>query len=542
MNISLTSPLATLGEDYALSHIIPSTQGLLILAVAFALGARWVISRPKSKAPYPPGPRGLPLIGNLLQLDSECWHIFTEWKKTYGPIVYLNIGGQPVVVLNTHKVAGDLLDRRATNYSDRPRLIVAGETLTRGILLGLTRYGDVWRRMRRACHEALNVGIAGNYHHFQQTEAVLLAYGFMKEPEHWYNHLRRAAASTITSMVYDMPPLKSCTDPSIANINDMAARITKSAYPGTHLVEFFTFLEFFPKFLARWKREADQWYNRYTVGFEKSYNDIHDRVVKGEEQRQSFCATLAESESRHNLTRKEASWLAATMYVAGSETTASTLSWFVLCMCAFRDAQEKASAEIEEVVGRSRPPNFSDWDQMPYVRALIKEVLRWHCVDPLGLPHAAVQDDIYEGYFIPKGTICLANIWAMNRDPDIYGPDAHLFRPDRHLDEKGQLKASPADTKDEGHVSYGFGRRLCVGRHVANFSLFIDITTLLWALKLEPEKDAKGNFIEPDTVGIVNVGLVVHPVPFKIVTTPRFPEAAAMLSDMRDDVLQSVQY
>ncbi|KZT06281.1 cytochrome P450 [Laetiporus sulphureus 93-53] len=482
---------------------------------------------------------GLPFFGNLFQLNHESWHIFTEWKKIYGPIVYLNIGGQPVVVLNTHKVAGDLLDRRAINYSDRPRLVVAGEILTRGIMLGLTRYGDVWRRMRRACHEALNPGVASNYHQSQQAEAVLLAYGIMKQPDLWFHHLRRVAASTITSMLYDMPPLESPTDPSIANINNMAARITKSSYPGTHLVEFFTFLEYLPKSLAKWKREADEWYQRYTVGFEKSYEVIHDRVMAGEEQRPSFCATLAETQSRHHLSNKEASWLAATMYIAGSETTSSCLSWFMLCMIAFRDAQAKAAKEIEEVIGHSRLPSFADWDHLPYVRALLKEVLRWHTVDPLGLPHASVEDDYYEGYFIPKGTICIPNVWAMNRDPDIYGPNAHLFRPERHLDEHNRLNPSPADTKDEGHVTYGFGRRICVGRHVANYSLFIDIATILWALKLEPERDAEGNYIEPDVVSIVSDGLVVRPAPFNIVTSLRFPEAENMLANTREEILQA---
>ena len=103
---------------------------------------------------------------------------------------------------------------------------------------------------------------------------------------------------------------------------------------------------------------------------------------------------------------------------------------------------------------------------------MVKEVLRWHRVDPVGLPHRTTEDDWYNGYFVPKGTLLVPNVWHLNRDPDMYGPDADLFNPSRHLDRDGQLLlAAIADTKEESHVSDGFGRRICVGRHVVHNAL-----------------------------------------------------------------------
>lgn len=106
------------------------------------------------------------------------------------------------------------------------------------------------------------------------------------------------------------------------------------------------------------------------------------------------------------------------------------------------------------------------------------------------------------------------------------GPDADQFKPERHLDANGQLATAPPDTKDgelfyiytyahvhgssiEGHVGYGFGRRICVGRHVANNSVYIDIVSLLWGTTIAPLKDAQGKPIMPDTEGFVNDGLVL---------------------------------
>jgi cytochrome P450 len=158
---------------------------------------------------------------------------------------------------------------------------------------------------------------------------------------------------------------------------------------------------------------------------------------------------------------------------AGSETTSTTLMWWMLAMIAFPEAQSKAQAELDSVVGRARLPTFADAPRLPYVSAIIKEVLRWRPVAPLGVPHEAIEDDWYEGMFIPKGATCVANVWQCNHDRAVFGDDADEFRPERHLDDKGKLIPGPAETNKEGHVSFGFGRRICVGKHLANESLFI---------------------------------------------------------------------
>ena len=185
------------------------------------------------------------------------------------------------------------------------------------------------------------------------------------------------------------------------------------------------------------------------------------------------------------------------------------MAWWTLAILAYPETQARAQAELDAVVGRTRLPTFADYPHLPYIRAMVKEALRWRPVDPVGLPHRSIEDDWYEGMFIPKGTVCIANVWHLNRDPEIYGEDAAHFNPARHLDADGEVSPGPPDTKEESHVTYGFGRRLCVGRHVANNSLFIDIAVLLWALKIERKKDAAGKLLPLDVDGFVEDGLVV---------------------------------
>ena len=181
------------------------------------------------------------------------------------------------------------------------------------------------------------------------------------------------------------------------------------------------------------------------------------------------------------------------------------MAWWTLAMVAYPETQARAQAELDAVVGRARLPTFADYPHLPYIRAIVKEVLRWRTVGPLGVPHRSIEDDWYEGIFIPKGTICITNLWHMNRDPEMFGKNTDHFDPTRHLDASGEIAPGMSD----GHFSYGFGRRICAGRHMADNSLFINMAVLLWAAKIMRKKDASGQFLPLDIDGWVDFGLVV---------------------------------
>ncbi|KAJ3816339.1 cytochrome P450, partial [Lentinula raphanica] len=129
--------------------------------------------------------------------------------------------------------------------------------------------------------------------------------------------------------------------------------------------------------------------------------------------------------------------------------------------------------------------------------------LRWQPATPLGVPHATLEDDWYEGYLIPKGTTILANIWSMNHDEDIYGPDVDQVKPERYLQQSKDgtgFALLPQYENDDGHSTFGFGRRQafdrnilteeCLRRHVTNQGLFISMSTILWALHIEALENA----------------------------------------------------
>jgi cytochrome P450 len=190
---------------------------------------------------------------------------------------------------------------------------------------------------------------------------------------------------------------------------------------------------------------------------------------------------------------------------AGGETTSTTLEWWLLAMLAYPSVQAQAHAELDEFVGRARPPTFADLPSLPYIRAMVIEIVRWSSLTPFAVPHLSTSDEWYQSKFIPKGTIYLPNMRLLNFDTKVFGANAADFDPTRYLDGKGQVK-TPIEGREDGHMAFGFGRRLCPGRYIAEGTLAIDFATLLWAMRFERPEGSKGKL---DVETVVHSGLTV---------------------------------
>ncbi|CAL1699895.1 unnamed protein product [Somion occarium] len=416
---------------------------LLGLCAVVIFVVRWY--KASLKGTLPPGPRGFPIVGNTFQLGRLPWFQLTRWARQYGPIYSLNLGGQILIVLNNHKVASDLLDKRSAIYADRPRMIMTGELLCGGFFFAFNSCNDLWRRLRKAAFEGLNFRSSEVFQPVQEREAIRLAEALVKNPSAWMDHINRVTASGVLSVCYSLPPVASAEDPVITLINNFMHRIEAGSRPGEYLVELFPWMLRLPKWMAKWHRDADEAHARDTEMFMKFHLDAKRRAALGQ------CGPCMSGilMERNEVSDKEAAWLAGTLFGAGSTTTAAAQHVFILAMVLYPAAMRKAQAEIDAVVGRSRLPNFSDRNKLPYVQAIIREVFRWRNIGPLGLPHYSTEDDWYEGYYIPKGSMIFFNQWAMNTDTEVYGDDFNTFRPERFLDETGKKENVPPNTHGE---------------------------------------------------------------------------------------------
>ncbi|CAE6444787.1 unnamed protein product [Rhizoctonia solani] len=197
--------------------------------------------------------------------------------------------------------------------------------------------------------------------------------------------------------------------------------------------------------------------------------------------------------------------------------SSATAFVFILAMVLNQSIFAKAQAEVDVVVGHDRLPEMSDREALVYVECVMKEVLRWQPVGPLGIPHAVIEDDEYRGWRIPKGSTIVGNIWAMSYDKLVYD-EPEKFNPDRFLNPK---TPSPP--------TFGFGRRSCPGIHLAESTLFITISTLLALFEIRPIKDKDGNDVIPEVNMKTNV-LVSYPADFKCSITPRSEKAIRLLN------------
>jgi cytochrome P450 len=201
-------------------------------------------------------------------------------------------------------------------------------------------------------------------------------------------------------------------------------------------------------------------------------------------------------------------------------------------MTLYPDVQAKAQAEIDTVIGTDRLPTSEDRPNLPYVDALVKEVLRWQPVTPLGsypspntcqvstdasstgVPHRLTADDSYEGFHMPAGAIVIANVWAMLHAPDTYA-DPLAFAPERFLG------ASPE--RDPRELCFGFGRRACPGQHLADASVWASCALALAALRVRPAAGV------PTPEPRMTSGTISHPEPFRCDIAPRSEHARALV-------------
>jgi len=206
-------------------------------------------------------------------------------------------------------------------------------------------------------------------------------------------------------------------------------------------------------------------------------------------------------------------WATGSMYGAGGETTYATVLNFIMAMALHPESQAKAQQEIDNVIGPERLPTIADLPHLPYVNAVIKESMRWQPVLPLGIARMSGSDDVYNGLLIPKGTIVMPNVWAVAfAEDERYDPKC--FIPERFLDPVHR-------PVDPASWAFGFGRRICPGKALAENSVFILIVSILSSFRITPPKDG----LTPK----FDLNLISYPKPFQCHITPRSAEHAELV-------------
>ncbi|KAJ7200308.1 cytochrome P450 [Mycena pura] len=483
-------------------------------------------SRKKCKLPLPPGPKRLPIIGNLLDMPSGFeWETYMKWSKEYdSDIIYLDVAGTPIVVLSSMEAATELLEKRSNIYSDRQlqehtaRLPMVNELMGWSFNFGFMTYGERWRKCRRIFHQDFNAEAVRKYYPKERAACHELLRRLLRDPDNIVHHLRHMAGEAIMSAAYGITVLPE---------NDPYVKLAEEADSVPALMHI---PEWFPG--AGFKRKAKEWRKLSQALIDSPFAAAKRMIAAGTAPPSFTAKLLSEIQDSDDIAVQEEGErlikeAAGTMYTGGTDTTVSALATFVLAMLSNPQAQDKAKAEIDSVIGNGRLPDFTDEESLPYVSAIVKEVLRWRSVAPLGVPHSLQEEDEYKGYRIPAQSIVMANIWAIYHDETTY-PDPYEFKPERWLLDG---KLNPAMRSPES--TFGFGRRICVGRFFATSSIFITIASILATLEVTKAIDEAGKVIEPTHRYFS--GMVIEPLPFKCSVKPRSKAAEKLIEEIIDE-------
>ncbi|KZT03210.1 cytochrome P450 [Laetiporus sulphureus 93-53] len=479
-----------------------------------------------------PGPKSIPLLGNAHQFPLEYQHrVLGEWNKIYGDIIYTRLFRRPVLILNSAQAAFDLLEKRGSKYSDRPRFVLINELIGFDPNLSFMPYGDQWRRHRKWFQAALiDKRKLETYHPMQLREVHRLLYMFMQTPDGFIMHIKRLVGALSMEISYGHRATSLEHDEHIKVADDTVTAAFEAGNLGSSLLDFFPILKYLPAAMPgmKAKREALRIRPHMRALFEKPYFEVKKAMALGTAKPCFLTSMLEDTMKDGDLTEEDEYNImgaAGVLYAAATDTTSTTLSTFVLAMVLHPDIYRKAQAEIDRVIGTERLPDFNDRSSLPYLENVLQETYRWNIPVPLGVPHAVIGDDEYQGHYIPGGTTIIPNIWLMARDPDVF-PDPDSFRPERFE----EMDTSTAASRDMQKIVFGFGRRVCPGRQFADTTVWLAMANIIAAFDISKAKDAMGNEITP--VPAFSSGTISHPKPFKARILPRSDKAAAMVSQL----------
>ncbi|KAJ6504457.1 cytochrome P450 [Mycena vulgaris] len=390
-----------------------------------------------------------------------------------------------------------------------------------------TLFNQFFRRAhRRLFHSVFHNDAAQLFRPKELTATHELLRRILRNPDEFMDHLRHMAGEIIMSVAYGINVLPK-DDPYVTLAEHAAHSLFFAIVAGRFLVDSLPMLKYVPEWFpgASFRRKAKVWreLSRSMVDkpFAEAKRNIASSTTAMGNAPHSFTAsalrTLDDCENKA-YQEKVIKSTAGSMYTAGTDTTVSALGTFILAMLCNPEAQRKAQEEIDSVVQAGHLPDFDDEASLPYVSAVVKEVLRWRPVTPIAVPHFLPVDDEYRGYRLPAGSIVIANAWAILHDepnPAVRNPDA-AFGYGRRCGHSHSNILS-AYTRN----------RVCPGRHMATSSIWIAVASILATFNITKAVGDDGQVIEPTHEYFP--GLILMPLPFKCSIKPRSQAAAELI-------------
>ncbi|KAK6118957.1 hypothetical protein DH2020_047295 [Rehmannia glutinosa] len=467
-------------------------------------------NRKALKTLLPPGPPGLPLIGNLHQFGTASnIHVYL-WKlsKKYGPLMHMKLGPVPVLIISSAKLAKEVFKTQDLAFCSRPRLLGQQKLSYNGLDIAFSPYNDYWKEVRKIvavhlfslkknqsfspiradeiCRMVTNIsGFASSNQVVNLSEMVMtlgitlicrIAFG-KRYDEHGFEMrrfgelLHEAQASMATFFVSDYFPTFGWVDKLTGLINQVDTTCK-------NLDSFYQEL-------------IDEHLNR-------------DRAKKGVEEDDDILDILIQLKE-HKSSSIELSWdnikaLLMNIFIGATDTSAASIIWTMTAIMKSPKIMEKVQVEIRNLIGKKGKVEEDDLPKLPYLKAVINETFRLYSPVPLLIPRETVEQCILEGYEIQSKTVVYVNAWAVARDPE-YWENPDEFLPERFLNNNIDIKG-----QDFGVVPFGSGRRVCPGMFMGLANVELTVANLLYSFDWKLPHGMQIEDVDTD----VSPGITMH--------------------------------
>ncbi|KAJ4371987.1 hypothetical protein N0V83_003760 [Neocucurbitaria cava] len=463
---------------------------LFLLLTVFTVYTRFK-NRPPPGTKSAPGPSGLPVLGNAHQLGRQPHQQITTWAREYGEIYKIRLGWNDWYMICSPAACKEILDKQSVHTSSRAPLPVAGDALSGGMRFLFMPYGAEWRKLRGISHKLLTPAVSATFKPSQEFEAKMLLEELVKGGDGErgngvaYKAIRRYTVSVIMTSTYGRRiPEWDCDE--VHGIYSVMNDFSIIAKPGTYLADTLPFFGKLPPRLQWWRKGLKPFFDKQANMWMSFFTSLKTQM-ETKQAPECFVKQFIESDyEKQGISELQAAFLAGSMIEAGSETTSAALNTAILYLSANPDVRRKAHEEMDRVIGSSRSPSFADEPDLPYIRAIVKETLRLRPVTNIGTPHYTTAPITYKGIYIPANSVVSLEQYPIHYDATLF-PEPKRFNPDRYLPYphgSGHYAAGPASARD--HWSFGAGRRICSGLHLAENSMFIVLAKLLWAFDILP--------------------------------------------------------
>ncbi|KAJ3481074.1 hypothetical protein NLI96_g7906 [Meripilus lineatus] len=498
--------------------VLPLILGAILLTIL-----PWTLRKnivDKDGHPIPPGPL---LRYAFLRGDPErSLHV---WAKRYGPLFSVWMGNQLCVVISDPQVARDLFVTNGSIFSSRKEYFMKNQLILRGRAITASQYGDRWRQHRRLVMHVLAPKAVQKLGHILENEARDMISSLVHEtkegvlPINPALYIGRFTFNNLLMISFGIRS-DSISDPLFQRLLAFSMEFMELTGPLSNIIDFIEPLQKLPSYM---KSRGHKLHEDLIEVYGAMILRVKARMDAGEDVPDCLVKTLLETQEDEKLDWEDLCMLCA-VFIFVVHSTSSTIQWFLALITLHPEIQAQAHAELDRVVGQENWPTPEDGSRLPYIRAIIKEVQRTHAPFWIPAPHYSTDDFVYNGMYIPKGTLMVLDCYTIHHNEERY-PDPFTFNPDRYLGDNLSCAESVnlSDAMQRDHWTFGVGRRICPGITLAERMLWLAISRLLWSFTIHEVPR------EPISLKECSGAFGRTPLPYRVNLLPRHDTLSSVL-------------